>query len=573
MSFAASLLSGTLLFAVTYFDAHNHITGVLPYQAYADLPAFIRGIADSRQTVTTEDRLALYGYLANTWYTSKGAALGDTLFSPADGQRFALGARAALVVYRNEVAGSLTALNGTLERVLTATPWSEFDSAYAFRAGPAGEYLRDRFYGGNDKRLNADLCKATILDLAATNIDASEQSLPFVGGWRFHNGTSGALDWIDCVMHASADSQLRANLHEMNRGIPTVKIVLMTHTAQLATLPGGKTYSEWSKTGFCGAARLVSGLVTTPKMVYDALMGWNAGKAVFSAADARAYFDDVVGIDTAGPETTCFSPQGMEYYRQLIKAVYDASKSRRLAGWHGKLLVHTHVGEGGLVDFAPNPPPEPWSFQEVFATLPPTRTNAAQARENISILLAAISQFELAHPDTHDYVIFRLAHATWDTPEQALAMHAERAEADVNLESNVATDAYPVARMPLGAEILKDRIQPLARNPATNFELNDLLGTLISDPRNASQVGGVLGNAALKYLLEAHVRCLLGSDADGVEHSDIVKEYAYAASLITYWDRTDPAFRLRSDNATIQTLFANVQAHLRDMASDRKDRS
>jgi hypothetical protein len=27
-----------------------------------------------------------------------------------------------------------------------------------------------------------------------------------------------------------------------------------------------------------------------------------------------------------------------------------------------------------------------------------------------------------------------------------------------------------------------------------------------------------------------HARCLLGTDADGVEHSDIVREYGYASS-------------------------------------------
>ncbi len=138
VGFAPVLIFGILFAAVSYFDAHNHITGILPYQAYANLPSFIASLSNQRETVSAEDRLALYRYLDDTWYTSRGTALDDKLFSPADGQRFALGARAALVIYRNEVAGSVSALNGTLERVLTATPWSEFDSAYAFRGGPAG---------------------------------------------------------------------------------------------------------------------------------------------------------------------------------------------------------------------------------------------------------------------------------------------------------------------------------------------------------------------------------------------------------------------------------------------------
>jgi hypothetical protein len=566
---ATPALLGAAPANVRYFDAHNHLSGILPYYAYADLPAFIESLSNPRKTVSVEDRLALYRYLADVWYPSSGAALDDKLFSPADGQRFALGARAALLVYRNEVAGSAVALDGTLERVLTATPWSEFDSAYAFRGGPAWSYLQSRFYAGSDERLSADLCKATVLDLAATHIDSSEQSVPFVGGWKFANGESQPLDSIECMIDAPSDAGLAAALHAMNKPMPTVKVVLMTHTAQLAALPGGGQYNEWSKTGACASVLLPRALVTTPKMVYDGLMGWSAGRLVVSVAAAAQYYSTVVGIDTAAPETTCFTPDGMRYYEQLIGAVYDAAKSRRATGWHGKLLVHTHVGEGATIAYAPTPPAQPWTFQALFSTLPPTRTNSGQAQANISILLAAIARFEADHPDVHDYVLFRLAHDTWATQAQAQAMHDEGVEADVNLESNVATGAYPIARMPLGsARILTNEIDPVAENPATNFELNNLLGTLVNDPTNVAQVGGVLGDASLKYLLEARVRCLLGTDADGVEHSDIVKEYAYAASLIAYWNQTDPAFHTRASDINAQTLFDNVRWHLSNMASD-----
>lgn len=569
--FAMSLpLLGAAPAGVRYFDAHNHLSGILPYYAYADLPAFIESLSNPGKQVSVEDRLALYRYLTDVWYPSKGAALDDKLFSPADGQRFALGARAALLVYRNQVAGSAVALDGTLERVLTATPWSEFDSAYAFRGGPAWSYLQSRFYAGSDDRLSADLCKATILDLASTHIDSSEQSVPFVGGWRFVDGSSQPLDSIKCMIDASSDTGLVAALRAMGKRMPTIKVVLMTHTAQLAALSGDTQYSEWSKTGACAAVSLPRALVTTPRMVYDGLMGWSAGRLVVSGAAATQYFNTVVGIDTAAPETTCFTSEGMRYYEQLIGAVYDAAKARRLAGWHGKLLVHTHVGEGAVIAYAPTPPAEPWTFQALFSTLPPARTNSAQAQANISILLAAIAQFEAAHPDVHDYVLFRLAHDTWATRAQAQAMHDQGVEADVNLESNVATGAYPIARMPLGAaRILTDEIDPVAENPATNFELNNLLGTLVNDPSNVAQVGGILGDASLRYLLEARVRCLLGTDADGVEHSDIVKEYAYAASLIAYWKQTDPAFHTGASDIDQQTLFDNVRWHLSNMASDR----
>lgn len=557
-----------LLVAVTYFDAHNHFTGILPYQAYANLPAYVAHYSKPGVAPSPGDRLALFRYLTNDWYPKEGVALGDRPFSPPDGQRFGLGARAALVVFRGRT--DQPDVDGTLERVLTATPWSEFDSAYAFRGGPASDYLRTRFYAGDERLLAADLCRATILDLAATHIDASEQSLPFVGGWHFQNGRSERLDTLECPHWASTDAAVVAGLHRMGKTMPAIRFVLMTLTAQLATLPGDTTYSEWSKTGACAPVPLPKAIETTPETIYSALMGLDdRGHAVVSEPNRARFFSSVGGIDTAGPETTCFSDAGMTYYAALADAVYRAAKMRRSLGWHGKLLVHTHVGEGSAIDYVPDAPAEPWTFANAFARLPDQRTNTAQAAENISTLLRAIALFRRTHPDADRYVVFRMAHVTWATPEQAQAMRDQQVEADVNLESNVATGAYPLSRMPLGLPlILRLWIDPIAERPSTNFELNDLLRTLVSSPENVRQTGAILGNAALRSLLEHHVRCLLGTDADGVEHSDIVHEYGYASSLVAYWNATDAQFRAQAAGVTSQSFFDNVTWHEANMASD-----
>ncbi|HVA33773.1 MAG TPA: hypothetical protein VNG31_06460 [Candidatus Baltobacteraceae bacterium] len=556
--------------AQTYFDAHNHFTGILPYQAYANLPAFIKNFSDPHAGPTLSDRLALYRYLRDVWYATEGTALGDRLFSPPEGQRFAFGARAALVVYRRPIAIKPADVDGVLERVLTATPWSEFDSAYAFRGGPASEYLLRRFYGGDWGRLSADVCTATVLDLARTNIDISEQSLPFIGGWHFQNGRSEKLDSIECPSNAQRDATVIGALHRMRKAMPTIAFVLMTHTAQLATSDGGKSYTEWSKTGRCASVALPAALETTPSTIYHALLAQDdSGAAVVPQSKRSLFFATVVGIDTAGPETTCFTPEGMQYYGQLIDAVYRAAKQRRQDGWHGKLLVHTHVGEGAVVDYAPSPPPRPWTFASTFSALPHSLSNSDAARANISMLLGAVATFERIHPDVHDYVLFRFAHDTWADPMQAQAMHDEQVEADVNLESNVATGAYPLRRMPLGLPlIMRYWVDPTIANEDRNLRFNDELTALVSDPANVRQVGGVLGDASLKYLLEHRVRCILGTDADGVEHSDIVKEYAYAASLIEYWNRTDPQFRSLASGVSEQTLFENARWHLHDMTVD-----
>jgi hypothetical protein len=194
--------------------------------------------------------------------------------------------------------------------------------------------------------------------------------------------------------------------------------------------------------------------------------------------------------------------------------------------------------------------------------------NAVQAELNISALLGAVAQFERTHPDARDYVIFRLAHDTWANEAQAGIMHDERVEADVSLKSNVATGAYPIARMPLGSTVVQDEVAPLLGDEQANFALNDLLGVLVRNPNDELAVGNILGNASMKYLLDKRVRCLLGTDADGVEHSDIVKEYEYAAALIAYWNQTDPTFRTLAGNVTRRTLFDNVRWHLSIMSTD-----
>jgi hypothetical protein len=560
---------------VRYFDAHNHIAGILPYFAYANLPAYVSSFSDPAVKVSVTDKLELFNYLADTWYPKDGVALGDKLFSPADGQRFALGGRATLAVYRERLAANPIDIDGALERVLSATPWTEFDSAYAFRGGPVATYMSEKLYAGDAAHMSADLCKATVLDMAATNLDVSEQSLSFVGGWKLQDGHSEKLDTVQCVLGASSDPSIVAALHAMGRPMPDIKIVLMTHTSELATLSGGTQYSEWSKQGTCEPVDLPSYLKTPPQVVQGALLGKgdDGTTDIVPAAQLPAYEDAVVGIDTAGPETTCFTGDGMAYYQKLIEAVYNASKTRRANGWHGKLLVHTHVGEGAAIDYAPSPPPLPWTFVNTFATLPSVRSDPSQAHANIGTILAAIKTFEQTHPDVRDYVVFRLAHDTWASDDEAQAMYDEGVEADVNLESNVATGAYPLARMPLGeATILTEDIDPVVANPETNLGLNDVLSAILRDPSNQAQVGAILGSASLKFLLERHVRCLLGTDAAGVEHSDIVKEYVMASSLIGYWNATDPDFHSLGAGVDETTLFDNVRWHLKSMSTDTAEK-
>ena len=251
----------------------------------------------------------------------------------------------------------------------------------------------------------------------------------------------------------------------MKRPMPAIKIVLMTHTAQLATLPGGAQYSEWSKTGTCRPAPLPRHARTAPKAIYDGLWVGMRARLVVPPTRSNAHTSTTSSVSIPPrPRRRALPATGMEYYqRARSTAVYHASKRGAWPAGTASCSMHTHVGEGARDRLRAESPRRSLGRSPTSSPASATRTNAAQAQTNISTLLGAIRRFETTHRDAGRYVIFRLAHATWATPSQAQAMHDAGVEADVNLESNVATGAYPVARMPLGADAARESTPPLAQ--------------------------------------------------------------------------------------------------------------
>jgi hypothetical protein len=552
-----------------YFDPHTHLSGVLPWPAYADLPAYISKLKGKGAGVTKADKRAFYTWLADTWYPEHRDAFGDQPFSSA--MRYGLGARAAIELYPPQPDMDSVALNGALERIFTATPFTVFDNAYAFH-GPAYTWLTAAYYDNDRRAGSEDLCTAQILELARTHITRSEQSISFIGGWGFDaKGRSYKLATIRCA--ARKPGELKETLAHLDEPVPRVHIILMTHTDQLARNKAGDAYRTFESTGKCHQVPLAQGLKLSPEQMYYALMGEDKqGKRIYHLSTRKTFFNTLVGIDTAAPEMTCFTDAGMTYYRHLVDAVYRAAKARRAIGWEGKLLVHTHVGEGFAVYYGKQPPREPWSFDSVFARLPALDgnviTNAEAPRDNITMLLNAVAAVRKSHPDLDRYIEIRFGHLTHATLAQAHRMAHLHIEADINLDSNIATGAWSFSQMPDSAQ-LADRAARAAADPLTNFELNNLPAFLIPDPNNVQQAAGVLGTHPLKYLLMAHVRIMLGTDGAGVEHSSMPREYALAASLIHYWKAHDPAFERAAGAVSTQAFFNNAHWHLANMASNR----
>jgi hypothetical protein len=547
-----------------YFDAHNHgYNGILPYYAFADLPAFIKHPKDPGK-VDFDHRRRLWTYLVATF-------AGDDQKQPSltgPGNRIAPGAIATFRAYGIRIDKlSREQINGALERVLTSTPWTEFDSAYALRGSVNDQYLPTLFTG--PLAAGYGLCDASILELAITHTAYSEQFLSFVGGWgALSHGHPAKMDIIHCFI--SEPKVLAASGRLKNLPVPEIKVLLMTHTSELGATANGKQWIEFATTGQC-APWQGAPLSTSPETIRYALLGKNAdGTELLPPDERQNYLNTVIGIDTAAPEITCFTSgdqgQGMERYKAFVKAVYAAAKERRAAGLHGKLLVHTHVGEGGTtyrMEFPARKEGSDADATVAFRSFPQIWMDPAtqkpvhveQSARNVKLLIAAVQELKSEISDLDDYVVFRFGHVTNADLDDAMAMKRLGIEADINLESNISTGAYYVpALRPPDNSLVTERQQ---------FEYNDLPAIL----RASGHAQEMLANHAFKYMLMAGVRTLMGSDGGGEENSDIGREYKLAEEMIAYWKAHDQQF---PQDLPSNVIELNVREHLADMASDTK---
>lgn len=553
---------------VRYFDAHSHTNGILPYQAYADPETFIHA-PENPEAISQEKLRQLWNALAADEKIRQNP-------------RVVLAALDTLKKYSAMKNPTDQQIDAALERVLTATPFTEFDSAYAVRGEVSHAYL-EKYYkdlypqdnDGNktDERINNAICDATILELAVTNTVYSEQFLSFVGGWGDAARARGKQEYLRCFIGQRKSVLENEHIKALGKPLPRIRVLVMTHTSELGATAGNKGWLQYAGNDHCEPRKqdgknggLIAPSATPVNDVRNALLGRDGdGKSFLQKEETSDYFDGVTGIDIAGPETTCFTAAnaadsqgaGMDNYKRLVRSVYSAARERRSLGWHGKLLVHAHVGEGGATYKFPAVAKNPFSaIPDVYKNKDGEPVHVVQARKNIKKLIQAVSELKSEIQDLGDFVVFRFGHVTQADPSDAFAMGSLGIEADVNLASNISTRSY----------YSKDFAESLAK--AKN--LNEAEELKYSDPVREF-LGGtgsnqMLANHSLKYLLEAGVRTLLGSDGGGVEHSYIEQEYQRAEHLIQYWNSQDENFGRMG--ISIDTIHKNVQAHLKDMGSD-----
>ena len=121
-------------------------------------------------------------------------------------------------------------------------------------------------------------------------------------------------------------------------------------------------------------------------------------------------------------------------------------------------------------------------------------------------------------------VTVRLGHATWATYEIALLMRAAEIQADCNLGSNLATQAYPWPIDKNGNEYEKPQFLFAARPGGQAVDVHDMdvVYNFQDDYKSVAQtkllVQGHQNHGFLRLFI-AGVKVELGSDGSGVEHS------------------------------------------------------
>lgn len=549
-----------------FFDPHNHTNGVLSSLAVVDAYKYIWGQKPQESELLDFWNKFLNFYNATTEEIAADGTLKVKVNKLKSGSALSNGTK--LILNCNEPAlycstslpakeesgeQCMNSLLRSITNILAATPLTGFSGAYAVRRALVDIPDLPGHFGVHVQQ------QATVLELALEKIGLVEMSQPFAGGPDGEKKLANTvLSYRDILEDLKASKTSAANLGLKDRflqlklDVPQIKWLLLTPTKDLGINSATTTLSYAS--GQCREYQLA---------LQDPTIDTN--EDIFSAL---VKFNDVVGVDVAGPEFTCFAPKGMEDFKKLAGATYRAAKARQLRNKNNdKLVVRVHVGEGSPVEDA-----------EPIATLSDdARKNSCEeikkypkikqihdrteyvyihqyeSRKNIDYILKTIGELKKLYSDIDSYVIFRLGHLTHITFAQAKKAKELGITADVNLSSNVATQAWTVDPAIINKYLVEKGV------PA-----NSVRSLLVALHQNGASYDEIFKGHGFKWLLMNHVPIMLGSDGGGVEHAPSMKrEYLIAQELINAWNKQDPKFR--AQNISIDVLLQSQKEHMEKM--------
>lgn len=533
-----------------FIDAHNHTGGILPVLAVVDPYKFIRGQEPS-ETELKDFWFKLVKYyqdnetLKKNRNISNGTKLVLTCNEPSS--------NCALSDDDSSSDQCNSSLLNSLYNVFSATPLTAFATAYKFRG--IVHSIPDLLAASS----SYTQMRAKILAMAMTKAGIVELSQAFIGGSKGEESTfiftkyKNIIDDLKATNTSHENQPLKERIQQLGLEVPSIKWLLLTHTLELGKISDETTLTY--NTGQCSGMGMPEILKTDPATgLYDTLVN----------------FEDVIGIDIAGPEITCFASEGMRVFKELATATYFASMTRRQNNNKlKKLVVRAHVGEGSPLLKTPFTEEQQAACDEIkkFPQLMKDLDqnlyiHQKEARTNISIILRAIADLKEKYSDIDDYIIFRLGHLTHLTNEQGQLMKSLNITADANLSSNISTQAWTQNPSIIDKYLVQKGISA--------NHVRDLLDTLLN---NGVSVGEIFDGHGLKWLLYHQVPTILGTDGAGVEHSvTLTREYEIAEKLINYWNENDEQFK--SKNITIDSLLQSQKLHYDAMGySDLNDKN
>ena len=222
---------------------------------------------------------------------------------------------------------------------------------------------------------------------------------------------------------------------------------------------------------------------------------------------------DVMGIDIAAPEKESFTSRGMKNFDELYDLLKGAAKERGR-----ELALRPHVGEG-----YPEMPGEREGFRRHKAARNQAGepTHYSKAADNLETLISHLEERGYSEQKAkEDGVIIRFGHATHATPQQIGRMKLLGVVAEANLTSNVETGA----------------LQPIKGG------------------------GDFFENHSLLNLLYHEVPTVLNTDAQGVMHTTMQREYQQADRLISLFQKNKLPMKLEDKQVYFKDLSPEAQA-------------
>jgi len=221
----------------------------------------------------------------------------------------------------------------------------------------------------------------------------------------------------------------------------------------------------------------------------------------------------VRGVDILAPERNCIGDHGLENLNQLATELFGIARSNGR-----RMVLHIHIGEGYPI-FPTNQlerlRSEAYAQCDLNLTLPVPMVSSAgvplhygNARENVRRVLGAVEDFRRSAPaDLDDWLKIRFGHVTHLDANLAKRIAAANVDVDVDLTSNLVTGALTTA-LPGNTSMAS------CTTAAYRSALDD-----------------AMRSHSLMYLLDNNVNTVLGTDGAGVEHSSFLQEYKWVAVI------------------------------------------